>query len=259
MPPANHISIDSAKCVGCAECVRDCPMSHLYLENGKARAHDGACLECGHCFAVCPQGAVDMTNYNTSVCGPAVPMSEFDSNRLLEAMRSRRSVRRFTSEPVSERELDMILEAGRCCPTAKNTQNVAYTVLGSKQEAIERECVNLFRRASKLASAFSETIRNVEIGDDFFFKGAPLAIVVSSDSEIDAALASSYMELMAASLGLGAFYCGYFTACCRMSAKVRGMLALPEGHKAVTCLVVGHPAVEYKRTVPRKPLRKTVL
>lgn len=259
MPSTNHIEIDSARCIGCAKCVNDCPGAHLYLENGKAHAREGGCIECGHCFAICPQGAVDMVNYTTTGCTPVVSMTEFDPERLLAAMRSRRSVRRFTAESVSDADLDMILEAGRAAPTAKNTKNIAYTVLGSRQEPIERECVSIFRRAQKLASPISSSIRNVEIDDNFFFKGAPLVVVVSAASEVDAALASSYMELMAESLGLGALYCGYFIVCLRLSAKLRAQLPLPEGHKAVTCLVLGHPDVEYLRTVPRKPLRKTVL
>ena len=244
MPSVNHIVIDAAKCVGCAKCVDDCPGAHLYIENGKAQARSSGCIECGHCFAICPMGAVDMSNYYTNSCGPVVSMTEFDPQKLLAAMRSRRSIR---------------LEAGRSAPTAKNAQDIAYTVLGSQQEAIERECVGIFRRAQKLASPVSDAVSKMEITDNFFFKGAPLVIVVSSRSEVDASLASSYMEIMAESLGLGVLYSGFFIVCTKLSAKLRGMLRLPDGHKAITCLVVGHPDVEYQRTVPRKPLRKTVL
>jgi len=45
--------------------------------------------------------------------------------------------------------------------------------------------------------------------DSFFFKGAPLVIIVSARNEVDAALASSYMEIMAESLGLGVLYSGF--------------------------------------------------
>lgn len=259
MPSVNHIVIDAAKCVGCAKCVDDCPGAHLYIENGKAQARSSGCIECGHCFAICPMGAVDMSNYYTNSCGPVVSMTEFDPQKLLAAMRSRRSIRRFKPEAVSDGALDMILEAGRSAPTAKNAQDIAYTVLGSQQEAIERECVGIFRRAQKLASPVSDAVSKMEITDNFFFKGAPLVIVVSSRSEVDASLASSYMELMAESLGLGVLYSGFFIVCTKLSAKLRGMLRLPDGHKAITCLVVGHPDVEYQRTVPRKSLRKTVL
>ena len=253
------VVIDREKCIGCGACAADCASNHIELVEGRAQTLPNRCIECGHCFAICPMGAVDMSNYYTNSCGPVVSMTEFEPQRLLDAMRSRRSIRRFKPEAVSGEALDMILEAGRSAPTAKNAQDIAYTVLGSQQEAIERECVGIFRRAQKLASPVSDAVSKMEITDNFFFKGAPLVIVVSSRSEVDASLASSYMEIMAESLGLGVLYSGFFIVCTKLSAKLRGMLRLPDGHKAITCLVVGHPDVEYQRTVPRKPLRKTVL
>ena len=60
------IIIDNAKCVGCGACVKDCVASALYLEDGKARFREG-CIECGHCFAVCPVDAVDMPGYDNKV------------------------------------------------------------------------------------------------------------------------------------------------------------------------------------------------
>ncbi|WP_325206284.1 hypothetical protein [Methanobrevibacter ruminantium] len=43
----------------------------------------------------------------------------------------------------------MILEAGRYAPTGANSQNVKYTILGSKQKEAEEICVNLFRKGKK--------------------------------------------------------------------------------------------------------------
>ncbi len=91
--------------------------------------------------------------------------------------------------------------------------------------------------------------------DHFFFKGAPLVIVVSANSGVDAGLACSYMELMAESLGLGVLYSGFFIACSRISGKVRRLLALPKGKKAKVCMVIGYPAVKYCRIPPRKALK----
>ena len=62
----NPIVINAEKCVGCSLCVKDCPNACLYLENGKAHATDTGCIECGHCFAICPQNAIRMVNYD---CG----------------------------------------------------------------------------------------------------------------------------------------------------------------------------------------------
>lgn len=254
----NPIVINEEKCVGCAQCVQDCPSSYLYIENGKAHTNTAGCLECGHCYAVCPQGAVSMTNYDCPD-EQAVPMTEIPADTLLAAMRSRRSVRQFTDQSVEQEKLQKILEAGRYSPTGGNRQNVSYTILGSRQKEAEAICVDLFRKGTRLPSRFASVAERFKISDDFFFKGAPLVILVTSGSNVNAGLASSYMEIMAESLGLGVLYSGFFVACTRFSRKLRKLISIPRGQKVVTCMVIGYPAVKYHRIVPRKPLQSRTL
>ena len=252
------VMINEEKCIGCSLCVNDCPGACLYLENGKAHTHEFGCIECGHCYAICPQGAVRMTNYE---CGdePVVPMTELDSGTLLAAMRSRWTIRHFTEQPVEKEKIRQILEAGRYSPTGGNTQSVSYTILGSRQKEAEELCLNLFRKGQKIGSSMAAFLKRIDISDSFFFKGAPLVIVVSARSSVDAGLASSYMEIMAESLGLGVLYSGFFITCTRLSRKLRSLIRIPKGQKAVTCMVIGYPAVKYQRIVPRKSLKARVL
>ena len=250
----DKIIIDSNKCIGCAKCVKDCVASALFIENGKAKLREG-CIECGHCFAICPEGAVDMPAYNTSECGNITNMTEIDSSTFHEAIKSRRTIRQYKDIPVEQYKTDMILEAGRYAPTGSNSQNVAYTILGSKQAEIEKECVKIFRTGVGVGSKFVKYLQNQNIDDNFFFKGAPLVIVVSGTDKVNASLASAYMELTANTLGLGVLYSGFFCICAAISPKIKKMLSLPKGHRAITCMIIGYPNVEYKRIVPRKELK----
>lgn len=252
------VLIDNEKCVGCGACVKDCPGTTLKLVDGKAYARKG-CIECGHCYSVCPTGAIKMAGYDDSNLGDMVDMTEFDSQQLLQAMRSRRTIRQFKQTPIEQEKIDMILEAGRYSPTGANSQKTSYTILGSRQDAIEKECVKLFGTGVKLGSPFSDMLKRTKIDDKFFFKGAPLVIVVSGSNSVDPGLASSYMELMAESLGIGVLYSGFFVACARISPKIKKMLDLPKGHKVVTCMVMGYPDVKYHRIAPRKPLKSNKL
>lgn len=254
----NPIVIKEDKCIGCALCVNDCPSSYLYIEDGKAHTNTGGCLECGHCYAICPQGAVVMTNYDCPE-EAAVPMTELPSDTLLAAMRSRRSIRQFTDQTVEQEKIQKILEAGRYSPTGGNSQNVSYIILGSKQKEAEALCVDLFRKGTSLPRRFASLSERFKITDDFFFKGAPLVILVTSKSDVNAGLASSYMEIMAESLGLGVLYSGFFVACTRLSRKLRRLIRIPKGHKVITCMVIGYPVVKYHRIVPRKPLQSITL
>ena len=75
------ITIDQTKCIGCGQCVNDCFPKNLRLEDGKAVV-GGPCMECGHCYAVCPTGAVIMEGYATDSvldCKADVPEANGDA------------------------------------------------------------------------------------------------------------------------------------------------------------------------------------
>lgn len=252
------IKINEDKCIGCSLCIKDCPSSYLYLKDQKAHTNEAGCIECGHCYAICPQNAISIEGYHCEE-EEVVPMTEIPSDTLLAAMKSRRSVRCFTSQPVEKEKLRKILEAGRYAPTGANAQNVSYTILGSKQKQTEEICVNLFRKGKEIGSPFISFLKKVEITDDFFFKGAPLVIVVSSNNKVNASLASAYMEIMAESLGLGVLYSGFFAICAKFSGKLRKLIRLSKGEEVVACLIIGYPAVKYQRIVPRRKLKAKIL
>ena len=252
----NIIKIDAEKCIGCGACVKDCPAFYIELKNGKAVSGGTGCIECAHCYCVCPVKAITMVGYDETGCDEFGKMSDIDSDKLLLAMKSRRTVRQYKSTPVELDKIEKILEAGRYCPTAKNAQNVAFTVLRRDvMDEVEKEAVKLFRGAIDTGAKFVSGLKKYNIDDHFFFKGAPLVIIVSSSSTNDAALASSYMEIMAESLGLGVLYSGFFIAASKLNPKIRMKLGLPRGHKAVNCMIMGYPDVEFRRIAPRKKLK----
>lgn len=248
------IVIDKEKCIGCGNCAKDCVAFSIEMKEGKAEM-TGTCIECGHCFAICPVKAVDMTDYDTSDVIDVTPMTDIDSTLLLNAMKSRRTIRRFKDKPVEQEKIDKILEAGRYSPTGGNSQHVAYTILGSKQDAIEKECVKIFRAGVNVGSKFAKFLERMNIDDNFFFKKAPLVIVVSGKDAVNPSLASSYMELVAESLGLGVLYSGFFVTCSKINPKIKSMIELNKGYKVATCMVIGYPDVKYQRSVPRKDLK----
>lgn len=254
-----NISIDGQKCIGCGLCQKDCPSKCFKVVDGKAKLVNGGCIECAHCYAICPTESIGMMDYDTSDCVPIVPMTDFDSDKLLTAMKSRRTVRFFKDLPVEQEKIDKILEAGRYCQTASNAQPVHFTILGSKQDEIEAECVKIFRGAIKAGKPFVSSLKDYKVGEHFFFRGAPLVIVVSGKGGMNRGLATSYMELMAESLGLGVLISGFTEICIKLSPKIRKILELPLGNQIYQVMVIGYPDVKYQRTVPRKDLKFKVL
>ena len=88
--------------------------------------------------------------------------------------------------------------------------------------------------------------------DDKLFFNAPIVLIVVSESDVNAALASSNMERMANTLGLGCLYSGFFVRASKENPDIKKFLNIDEKKNIITCMVIGYPEVKYQRTVPRK-------
>lgn len=273
----HQVLIEESLCVGCGACAADCPASNIEMTEAEnsdvsrraARVWEPEnCLFCGHCEAICPAGAVSLTGFGDEpeeTDGPVL----LDPETLLAAIKTRRSIRHFTDEAISEATLEKIFEAGRYTQTAKNSQRQSYAVLrerlaeaekigvGAMRAAVEEEIKKAVAAGRDPASA--SPIGRTEITDDFLFFGAPLAIVILSPSKTDGCLAAENMALMAEACGLGVLFSGFFTDVANQTPALREMLGIDENRQAVTTLVLGHPAIRYRRTVRREPARVTWL
>jgi NAD-dependent dihydropyrimidine dehydrogenase PreA subunit len=53
------LSLNSALCTGCRECIEVCPHAVFAMEGGRAMIADRlSCMECGACMKNCPAGAI---------------------------------------------------------------------------------------------------------------------------------------------------------------------------------------------------------
>jgi ferredoxin len=59
------VEIDQSKCTGCGLCTKACASVALKLENKKARMDEffPACMSCGDCVAICPEGAITLKEF----------------------------------------------------------------------------------------------------------------------------------------------------------------------------------------------------
>lgn len=164
--------------------------------------------------------------------------------KFTELARKRSSIRSYTPEPVTDKQLHSVLEAGCLAPTACNLQPFQILVVREKE--------NL--RA--LSAAYSRD----------WFKEAPVVLVLCTDSskawkrsgdercliDVDGAIVADHMTLAAAELGLGTCWIGSFDP-----AIVRRVLAIPEPVEPLVMLTLGHPN-EPGRPKTRLPMDQLV-
>jgi len=50
----------SEECNGCGKCIKSCPVSAMYIENGKSKINYEACIACNNCLMTCPESLIDM-------------------------------------------------------------------------------------------------------------------------------------------------------------------------------------------------------
>ena len=160
----------------------------------------------------------------------------------MEAIKSRRSVRGFTNENVSDNLVMQILEAGRWAPSGLNNQPWRFIVVRDAETKIE---------LSKLTE-YGPTIKN-----------APLMIVVFLDKDhmyhyvkdVQAIGACIQNMLLAIhSLGLGGVWLGEIL---KNREKVNKVLDAPESFELMAVVALGHP-VEKERVSERKELEQLV-
>jgi nitroreductase len=164
--------------------------------------------------------------------------------KFLDLAKQRVSIRSYTTEPVSDEQLNEVLEAGRLAPTACNLQPFQFVVVREKDHL------------AALAAAYP--------GE--WFREAPVVIAVCTQVskawkrkqdgrdlvDVDAAIAADHMTLAAADIGLGTCWVGAFDP-----KIVRQTLRVPHTAEPLILLTLGHPN-EAGRPKIRLPLDKLV-
>jgi nitroreductase len=162
---------------------------------------------------------------------------------VLDAIKKRRSIRQYLDKPVEEEKVDLVLEAARLAPSAKNVQECRYVIV---RDANKRK---------ELAVAAK---------NQGFLAEAPVIIVCCATNldyimtcgqhayPIDAAIAIDHMTLAAVEQGLGTCWIGAFH-----HDIVAELIDLPGDMRVVQMLTLGYPA-ETPDMPLRMPLREVV-
>jgi nitroreductase len=150
---------------------------------------------------------------------------------VLEAIRKRYSCRAYSDKPVEQEKLDIILQAARLAPSARNMQDWRFVVVTDKNtKSSVAACTNrpdVFEKAGVIIIACSVT--------DYVMKCGQAA------GPIDVSIALEHIALQAAQLGLGTCWLGAFDA-----DGVRNILKIPKNVTIIELMTIGYAADEWK-------------
>lgn len=172
---------------------------------------------------------------------------------LFDAIKGRRSIRSYRPDPVTDAELQYILEAARWAPSWANTQCAEYIIV--QDASLKRQLAETLPEKNPARPAFAQApviiAACAAARVSGFFKGNP-ATDKGDWLLFDLGLALQNLTLAAHEKGLGTVHVGFFD-----SVKAGLVLGVPDGHAVVELLPLGRPAAECNVT-PRKPLAEFV-
>jgi nitroreductase len=166
----------------------------------------------------------------------ALPSIRIDDGRIwnvdaLEAIMSRRSIRRYEDLPITDADVEILMRAAMAAPSAANQQSWRFVVV------TDRAQLDALSTATPYATMLAR---------------APLGIAVCGECEglqhprkwqQDTSAATENILLAARATGLGGVWIGVWPDEDRV-ANVRGILGLPEGVDPMCLMAIGHPAEE---------------
>ena len=162
---------------------------------------------------------------------------------LAEAIRKRRSIRKYLPRKIENDKLDRVLEAGRLAPSARNLQEWRFIVVrddGRRKRLAEAAKGQTFVGEAPVVIAACATIT------DYVMTCGQLTY------PIDLAIAVEHMVLAAAAEGLGTCWIGAF-----YEEEVKKVLSIPPEIRVVALLPMGYPD-ESPAPRPRKEMDEIV-
>ncbi|MGM0642601.1 MAG: nitroreductase family protein, partial [Thermodesulfobacteriota bacterium] len=198
-------------------CIRVCPSDAIEIIDEKARITGEISQGCGHCMAVCPEGAaavgsIDETQWEFATFKSSkswMKPGQFDISSLFSLMASRRSCRNFTDRHVDLDILNDLVKMGTTAPSGTNSQMWGFTIVPDRDKVLELggRIARFYNRMNRLSESFM--LRKIlrlagkpeldhyhkeyhdrvkaaleemeENGRDRLFHGAPAVILAGSD------------------------------------------------------------------------------
>ncbi len=259
-------SVDNDKCKRDGICAAECPVGIIVPPEGDQTPQptpdaDELCINCGHCVAVCPHGALALTTMGPEDCPPVKKEWGLSVEQAEHFLRARRSIRVFKKKPVPREVLAKLIDIARYAPSGHNTQPVRWLVIhdSTRIPELAGHVVDWMgymlggeMRELALSLHMDRTVAKWKAGYDGILRQAPHLIIAHGEKDERSApagctIALTHLDLAAPSFNLGACWAGYFTSAAQTWPPLQSVLNLPEGHTVFGAMMIGYPRFEYQR------------
>ena len=265
----NLLTINAEACQQCGICAESCPVSIISLDQNAlpfvAEENKKRCVLCGHCEAICSTQALKNNRL------PQMQLIENDKlqyitpENISEYFRTRRSIRTFLPKAVSKSQLEKIFEVVNYSPTGVNLQMNKWVmicdtgVINQLSNAVIEWMKTMIKVNPDLAQRlnFAGLVKSFESGNDVICRNVRNLVVGYTDAAysggaIDSIIATSHLELLLPSYGLGGCWAGYLMIALGFSQEVRDIIGLDSTHAVRSALMIGYPKYRYYKVPYRK-------
>ena len=170
----------------------------------------------------------------------------------LDAIKTRRTIRKFTEYPVSHEVIEKIVEASAYAPSWKNTQTARYIIIEETalKNKIAKEAVMGFEWNTGiiLGAPVLVVLASVPGKSGYEKDGAYSTSKKDKWEMFDAGIAAQTFQLAAHECGIGSVVMGIFD-----EVKVKELLGLDDTLNVSALIASGHPAIQ-----PTAPARNPV-
>jgi len=188
-------------------------------------------------------------------------------NKVMEAIKKRRSVRSYKSKTVPKDIIEAILEAGNEAPSAMNSQPWRFVVVEDK-EAKKKLLRAALPNAKKILDSITEsdpvrhemiTRRLKEMPDPVYYSAPVIIFVIGSGRYAyhSCPLACENMMLAAYSLGLGSCWVG-FGSMVNEDNDAKKLLDLKDDEIIFGPILIGYPDKHPERPAKKDPSVKWI-
>jgi len=171
---------------------------------------------------------------------------------LFEVIRLRKSVRKYTEQPIERRNIEQCVEAARLAPSADNIQPWRFIVIDDpemKKEYVRFVCSGIYRKTRFIQNAPALIVVIAKLHPVVHRLGK--IVTRTSIHLIDIGIAGEHLVLRARDMGIGTCWINFFNV-----KRAQRFLGLSRTYTVASMIAMGYPAAGATRDRPKLPMKK---